>query len=501
MLCSTDSRVDESTAKLVLLYAGHEIPFDANTGVQIVSRRGSNKMLSYKGARVPIYGDSVTFREEDAAVLVDEQSNQPSMHRHQSRNTVVTRIGYDLFSEVHALLTAGQPADNASIPALDLHIAILRDLIVESGVSLVEIPPIPDGYKFIACLTHDVDHPCVRSHGLDHTVVGFLYRATLASLGNFFRGRISIQSLLGNWAAALKLPFVYMGLAKDFWRGFDDRYLELEKGLRSTFFVIPFKNDAGKTSNGPAPQFRAVRYGAREIADTICKIQAAGGEVGLHGIDAWHDRSKGREELEEIRLLTGVSETGVRMHWLYSDQQSPVALEQAGADYDSTIGYNATIGYRAGTSQAYKPFGTTRLLELPLHIMDTALFFPAYLDLSPRDARLPVSSIVDNAVRFGGCVTVNWHDRSVAPERCWGEFYVDLVDELKRKGAWFATAAETVAWFRKRRSATFGNVGCEPEESVVEAIVDLAEDLPGLQLLVHKPQAASQFAAADAVAS
>ena len=142
-------------------------------------------------------------------------------------------------------------------------------------------------------------------------------------------------------------------------------------------FVIPFKNYPGKNSHGLAPRFRAARYGARDIADTIGKIMAAGCEVGLHGIDAWLDSSRGREELEEIRRLTGVSEIGVRMHWLYYDQQSPVALEQAGAAYDSTIGYNETVGYRAGTTQAYKPLPATRLLELPLHVMDTALFYPS----------------------------------------------------------------------------------------------------------------------------
>ena len=72
------------------------------------------------------------------------------------------------------------------------------------------------------------------------------------------------------------------------------------------------------------------------------------------------------------------------MHWLYYDQQSPVALEQAEAVYDSTIGYKETVGYRAGTTQVYKPLQVTRLLELPMHVMDTALFYPAYLGFSPR---------------------------------------------------------------------------------------------------------------------
>ena len=67
-------------------------------------------------------------------------------------------------------------------PTLDLHIAVLRDLIVASGAPLVEIPPVPEGYRFIACLTHDVDHPSIRQHRFDHTMFGFLYRAVVHSL-------------------------------------------------------------------------------------------------------------------------------------------------------------------------------------------------------------------------------------------------------------------------------------------------------------------------------
>ena len=45
--------------------------------------------------------------------------------------------------------------------------------------------------------------------------------------------------------------------------------------------------------------------------------------------------------------------------------------------------------------------------------------------------------MLDNAVRFGGTLTINWHDRSLAPERLWGEFYSDLIQDLKNRGAWF----------------------------------------------------------------
>jgi peptidoglycan/xylan/chitin deacetylase (PgdA/CDA1 family) len=314
---------------------------------------------------------------------------------------------------------------------------------------------------------------------------GFLYRAVFGSLGNLLRGQTRVRNLLTNWAAVLKLPFVHMGLAKDFWRGFDDRYLELEKGLNSTFFVIPFKNDPGKNSHGQAPRFRAARYDAQDIADTIRKIMAAGCEVGLHGIDAWLDSSRGHEELEEIRRLTGVSEIGVRMHWLYYDQQSPVALEQAEAAYDSTIGYNETVGYRAGTTQAYKPLQATRLLELPLHAMDTALFYPVYLGLSPRQATTVLGQLLDRAVQFGGCLTINWHDRSLAPERVWDACYRDLVQHLKSRGAWFSTAGQAVSWFRKRRSVAFETDCIEPDAVRARVSAHHGDNLPGLRLRTY----------------
>jgi hypothetical protein len=485
LLCDGSGDFAKNAAKLVLIYSSGNFAFDFPEKIEIASRK-RNRTLLHRGARLPIYGDGITFRENGTYLLIDEESRHPAMRQYKSPDGVVVRIGYDLFGEVSSLLTEGQPTACADIPTLELHIALLRDLIVTSGVSLVEVPPVPNGYRFIACLTHDVDHPSIVQHKWDHTVFGFLYRAIFGSLSNFFRGRIPVRNLLTNWAAALKLPFVHMGFANDFWRDFEDRYRELENGLCSTFFVIPFKNYPGSDFEGLAPKFRASRYGAKDIAGTIGKILAAGCEVGLHGIDAWTDSSKGLEELEEIRRLTGISETGVRMHWLYYDLQSPIALEQAGATYDSTIGYRETVGYRAGTTQVYKPLQATQLLELPMHVMDTALFYPAYLGLSSRQATTLVHRMVDNAVNFGGCVTINWHDRSLAPERIWDACYRELVQDMKNRGAWFATARQATSWFRKRRSVVFEMDRVRTDATRPRASVDSSDNLPGLLLRTHK---------------
>ena len=485
LLCAGGSPFN-GTAKLVLFYSGTRISSDDERGILTKCAGSQTRVLLHKGIRIPIYGDIVTFPEEGSRFLIDEDSRESAAYLEQSGQGAVVRIGYDLFSEIRRLLTQGQPPANADMPALELHIAVLRELIIGNGVRLIEVPPVPNGYSFIACLTHDVDHPSIRLHKWDHTMFGFLYRAVFGSLRHLIFRRITVRDLLKNWAAVIKLPFVYVGFVSDFWREFDDRYLELEKGLPSTFFVIPFKNSPGKNSQGPAPTFRAARYSAADLSGKIRKLTTVGCEVGLHGIDAWCDSERGRAELEEIRRLTGESKIGVRMHWLYYDRESPATLEKAGATYDSTIGYNETVGYRAGTTQVYKPREVTRLLELPLHVMDTAMFYPAHLGLSPQQAKAVVAGIADNAVQFGGCLTVSWHDRSLAPERLWDASYRDLVQDLRNRGAWFATAGEAVSWFQKRRSVVFETNDTGPDGVRTRLTASHDDRLPGLRLRIHK---------------
>ncbi len=486
VLCTEDTNVDDS-GKLVIIYNSRKTRYDVRQPAGAGRLDQEKCFLTYRENRLPIYGDLITFSGQGSALLSDEKSNECAAYVSSSGNGNIVRVGYDLFSEIRSLLTTGQPKENASIPALDLHIEFLRNVITGRGISLIEIPPVPEGYKFIACLTHDVDHPLIRAHKLDHTVIGFLLRATLGSLIDSVLGRMSFRDAASNWWAAVKLPFVHLGLAKDFWRDFDDRYLELENGIPSTYFLIPRKNYSGKRTDARASVLRASRYEARELASSISKLQAAGCEVGLHGIDAWVDSASGRAELDEIRRLTGSAEIGVRMHWLYFDEKSPEVLECAGANYDSTSGYNVTVGYRAGTTQVFKPLNAEKLLELPLNGMDTALFYLSYLGLSPKKASTRLRQMADNAVHFGGALTINWHDRSVAPERLWGGCYAELIQDLRKRGAWFTTASQATAWFRKRRLATFENRSDSSRPVGVKVKLATHEILPRLRLRVHHP--------------
>src|SRR5277367_3776928 len=216
ILCVGDGRPDQ-TAKLVVLYAGGETHFDKDHRIQTGCQRTHPCFLMHRGNRIPVYGNSVTFPNERNAILTDADSQQCSAYLYRSGERMLARIGYHLFSEVRMLLTVGQPPANAEMPALELHIALLRNLITGCGVPLAEVPPVPDVYPLIACLTHDVDHPSIRQHKWDHTAFGFLFRALFGSLREVIRGRMPLRGLVANWVAALKLPLVHLGLARDFW--------------------------------------------------------------------------------------------------------------------------------------------------------------------------------------------------------------------------------------------------------------------------------------------
>ncbi|MGZ5023655.1 MAG: hypothetical protein ACXWBS_02200 [Chthoniobacterales bacterium] len=451
---------DDHRSGDVLLCSNAEVPSTAARLVLIYERQPTNKtrIVSIGNDSIPIYCGC--------------QDGEPLSIEKQTNGQTRIRFGFDLFAEVEFLLMRGQPVEFAMIPTLDLHIAILRELINRYADTPHEIRPVPPGYKFIACLTHDVDQPRLRHHFFDHTMFGFLFRALLGSLIDCARGRKSLRQLFANYRAALLLPFVYLRIARDPWDQFD-RYSAIEQEASSTFFVIPFKSEPGEDADGHTEPKRAAAYDLTDIANNIRRLVASGREVAAHGIDAWRDARKGRAELERVRQYTDEKEIGVRMHWLYFGEKSFSLLGEAGYSYDSTVGYNGAVGYRAGTSQVFKPLGVEHLLELPMHVMDTALFFPSHMHLSPREAKARLDHLIANAERFGGVLTINWHDRSIAPERLWDDFYIALVRELKERGAWMPTAAEAVAWFRNRRESSFheGSAKSAASVSIGEAAV------------------------------
>jgi hypothetical protein len=478
----TADEVRDVKAKLMLVFNASSLNADRRMGF-VAEEQHHGGTLKSGDSVLPIYQPLLTFATNPKfEPLLSSNRGTAGLTLERPACTVV-RLGYDLFEEVKFLLTSGQPTEYAHIPTLDLHIRMLRGWMVEAGVPFVEILPAPAGYDFSVCLTHDIDFVGIRNHKFDQSMWGFVYRAIVGSFRNLLRGRISAAQVMKNWMAVASLPAVFAGWVKDFWEPFE-WYLKVEKDLPATYFLIPFKHRAGENVPGPRASLRATAYDVTDLSEPIKLLQENGCEIGVHGIDSWHSSEQAREELARIFGATGNSETGIRMHWLLRNANTPLTLEQAGFAYDSTFGYNETVGYRAGTSQVFRPLEVQAILELPLHVQDGALFYPQRLDLLEAEAELRCQHMINHAGRDGGVLTILWHDRSHAPERLWGDFYIKLVTVLKAANVWFATGSQAVGWFRKRRKVRFECDECSSRTGV-RLGYEGAEIRPPLNLRVY----------------
>jgi hypothetical protein len=444
-------------------------------------------LLEHEGHRFPIYREVSALKSPHKPILKIVQTGEVVGVEHNAQGQRIIRIGYDLFGEVEYLLSNGQPPDQALFPTLDIHIGLLRNWIVGAGICLVEIPPVPSGYGFVACLTHDVDFVNMRDHQpFDRSVLGFIARSIFPSNLRDTRSEIVWSRIVKNWRALLSLPAVYLGLSRDIW--FDiDRYMELERGLGSTFYFIPLKGHAGESRGRTEPHWRAARYDVKEYRVLIAELKRENAEIGLHGLDAWQDPQKGMREKEILRSLSGEESVGIRMHWLYFSKESSKILEEAGFAYDSTVGYNEANGFRCGTTQVFCLPGSKRLLELSLNVMDTALFYSERMGLSEAEAMEQCKKLITALRSYGGVLTINWHTRSLSPERNWDSFYLELLDLLKVERVWFATARAAVEWFRRRRQIRFEDVEVTSRGVKVKLRTTNAPNSPGFTLRVHNP--------------
>jgi len=478
-------------ARLVVVFGSEEQPWD----VFRLRRRdavGGGLVLEQKRRRFPVYRTTATLEQASGRTIKVAGRDEAAGAEYNVGDQIVLRIGYDLFEEVGWLLSHGQPVERARTPTLDIHVDMLREWILEAGLPLVEVPPRPDGCDFAVCLTHDVDFIKIRDQMIDRSVLGFIVRALFPARLRDSASNIVWSRLFRNWKAVLSLPGVYFGFLRDIW--FDiDRYQELERALGSTYFFIPVKGHPGdrRATGEREPQLRSAPYDAADYKPLIADLSAEGVEVAVHGVDAWQSSARGERERNIIGSLAGERPAGIRMHWLYFSERSPQLLEEAGFTYDSTLGYNDNVGFRSGTTQVFRLPGTSQLLELPLTVMDSALFYPSRMGLSESDALAACTDLVATMTAHGGAFTINWHTRSLGPERNWDSFYMDLLALLKTRSVWFATAKDAVQWFRTRRLIQFDTLTAGPHEVRVN-VAGLDSIGPGFFVRFHQPSAAGR---------
>jgi hypothetical protein len=485
LLCTT-MNADLPLSDLTILFSSHSTTFDREHTIQVESLNPEKLVYCQEGV-LPLYKRVSRLGGQGwDHLLTIQATDEPVAIRKSIEGQTTVRVGFDLFLEVRHLLTRGQRIDHALIPTIDRFISTMRKWILDAGIPVCEIPPTPDGYRFIGCMTHDVDFLRFRDHFMDRTFFGFLHRVLFSTPRNFILGKVSFNVLIKNLVAVLLSPMVYLGLLNDFW-DLAEKYADIEGDIPSTFFIIPFKGVPGENPDGSPDPGRRSRYGADDLGDYLNKSLERGCEIAVHGIDSWVSPDMGEKERSAVSAVTDIPAQGMRTHWLYFSPDSFRHLEEAGFTYDSSIGYNEAVGFRCGTTQAFRPLGVNVLLEIPLHVMDTALLYPGRMSLGYEEAMSRIKSVLAPYRSLGGVMTINWHHRSIGPERYWDELYMEVVAMLKDSEAWFATASSTAKWFRKRRLVSFQEMEVASDRLRIKGSCSEDNSSPGLVLRIHLP--------------
>jgi hypothetical protein len=115
------------------------------------------------------------------------------------------------------------------------------------------------------------------------------------------------------------------------------------------------------------------------------------------------------------------------------------------------------------------------------------MLYPGRMNLSEKQAMDLCGKLIRDIKVHGGVFTINWHDRSLAPERNWDTLYLGLLDALRAEKPWFATAGEAVSWFEKRRAVQFERATAPGSLLSVRMPETLKGEGPPLSLRVHPP--------------
>ncbi|HSY84407.1 MAG TPA: hypothetical protein VK807_21770 [Gemmatimonadaceae bacterium] len=295
------------------------------------------------------------------------------------------------------------------------------------------LAPWPDGKRWAAALTHDVD-----------VVTGWPAFTALRLVELFRKGE------LGRAGRVIAAALGAIG-GDPTWRGMADVLsVERDVGVVSTWFLLCGTPTMSTWRAGDltySPESRAVK----RLLDALA---AAGHEVGLHGSFATYDNAEVFGEQRRRLSALGATPTGVRQHYLRMvPGATQTAMRAAGFAYDATFGFPDRNGFRLGSADIVPSSFVEGLDEVPLVWMDRAL--SKYRGIEDPNAWVDDALELAAAARAVEGLWVGlWHCNLTAPLGYPGApaAYARLLTEITRESPYVATLDRLVAWRRARRA-------------------------------------------------
>jgi hypothetical protein len=289
--------------------------------------------------------------------------------------------------------------------------------------------------RFCVSLSHDIDYWDYWSAGQKTEV--FRY-----NLHSFFKRPVTATyKILGH---TLHKNLIHNPHRQARWILNRERKLEVD----STWFLFG-KDDYEDVRQNYISDAKIQKYLLADLGQA---------EVGLHGSpESAYDPNALKIEMDRLSSI-GFKVTGYRSHYLNFDyQQSFQLLEDAGIEYDSTLGYWENVGFRAGISFPFFPFNIEqnrpfRVLEIPLIVMDTTLYSKKAMNLNPAAAKRSIGRLINLADKYQSHLSLLWHNTSFDPidYPFWSGVYWSILRHALARGAWITSLHDIYTeWVKK----------------------------------------------------
>jgi hypothetical protein len=328
---------------------------------------------------------------------------------------------------------------SCSRPVLDEEL-LLRDPAIAESLRW------PNGCKFAALLSHDVDGTRDKSREQLARLIrkNFLASATalerLKSLQALsgLRHRPSGRDLISPWLDA-----------------------ERAKGFSSTFFVFATAVDPRHLRDLAYYWDDLMPFEGKlqMIRSVFSQVAERGWEVGVHGsIESAFTPEMLETQRIDVEKAVGAPVLSGRQHNLQFDAAvTPDLIAASGLKVDCTLGSNRTVFFRTGTSYPHRLWSEAQkqwldVLEIPLVLHDGALLRDDNLDLSPDAAFRFCRTVIERVAAVRGVVSLLWHPENLVKPGYF-DLYCRLLDLLQEMGAWGTSARQIASWWHSSGNA------------------------------------------------